>query len=95
VAHNPHGPNVSYDPEEPGEKKKVQHGDSFLGTDQYCSRYVVGTRGKGEVGIANLDPNPPYPEAHMAARSRRPSDTTPTTSNSGSSRFLKASATST
>jgi hypothetical protein len=25
-------------------------GGSFLCTDQYCSRYMVGTRGKGEVG---------------------------------------------
>jgi formylglycine-generating enzyme required for sulfatase activity len=25
------------------------HGGSFLCTDQYCSRYIVGTRGKGEV----------------------------------------------
>jgi hypothetical protein len=24
-------------------------GGSFLCTDQYCSRYMVGTRGKGEI----------------------------------------------
>jgi sulfatase modifying factor 1 len=46
---NPQGPSVSYDPGEPSEKKKVQRGGSFLCTDQYCSRYMVGTRGKGEV----------------------------------------------
>ena len=46
---NPQGPSASYDPSEPSEKKKVQRGGSFLCTDQYCSRYMVGTRGKGEV----------------------------------------------
>jgi sulfatase modifying factor 1 len=49
AARNPAGPNAPYDPSEPGEKKKVQRGGSFLCTDQYCSRYLVGTRGKGEV----------------------------------------------
>jgi formylglycine-generating enzyme required for sulfatase activity len=36
-------------PFEPNEKKKVQRGGSFLCNDQYCSRYIVGTGGKGEV----------------------------------------------
>jgi sulfatase modifying factor 1 len=49
LARNPQGPDSSYDPAEPTEKKKVHRGGSFLCTDQYCSRYVVGTRGKGEV----------------------------------------------
>jgi len=49
VARNPQGPPTPYDPAEPGEKKKVHRGGSFLCTDQYCSRYIVGTRGKGEV----------------------------------------------
>lgn len=49
IARNPKGPAASYDPEEPNQKKKVQRGGSFLCTDQYCSRYMVGTRGKGEV----------------------------------------------
>lgn len=49
VARNPQGPSAPYDPAEPTEKKKVHRGGSFLCTDQYCSRYVVGTRGKGEV----------------------------------------------
>ena len=48
VAHNPQGPDTSYDPSEPGHAKKVHRGGSFLCTDQYCSRYMVGTRGKGE-----------------------------------------------
>ncbi len=48
VARNPRGPDTSFDPSEPGEKKKVHRGGSFLCTDQYCSRYIVGTRGKGE-----------------------------------------------
>jgi formylglycine-generating enzyme len=49
VARNPRGPDTPYDPSEPTEKKRVHRGGSFLCTDQYCSRYMVGTRGKGEV----------------------------------------------
>ncbi len=49
VARNPQGPDSSFDPSEPGQPKKVHRGGSFLCTDQYCSRYMVGTRGKGEV----------------------------------------------
>jgi sulfatase modifying factor 1 len=49
VARNPQGPETPLDPAEPSEKKKVHRGGSFLCTDQYCSRYMVGTRGKGEV----------------------------------------------
>jgi sulfatase modifying factor 1 len=45
----PQGPDAPFDPSEPKEKKKTHRGGSFLCTDQYCSRYVVGTRGKGEV----------------------------------------------
>jgi sulfatase modifying factor 1 len=49
VARNPKGPDAPFDPAEPSEKKKTHRGGSFLCTDQYCSRYMVGTRGKGEV----------------------------------------------
>ena len=49
VVQNPQGPEDSYDPVEPGVRKRVQRGGSFLCTDQYCTRYMVGTRGKGEV----------------------------------------------
>jgi formylglycine-generating enzyme required for sulfatase activity len=48
VVHNPTGPEDSYDPQEPGVAKRVQRGGSFLCTTQYCSRYLVGSRGKGE-----------------------------------------------
>jgi len=48
VARNPTGPDTPFDPAEPGEKKHVHRGGSFLCTDQYCTRYMVGTRGKGE-----------------------------------------------
>jgi formylglycine-generating enzyme len=47
VARNPTGPADSFDPDEPGVAKRVMRGGSFLCTDQYCSRYMVGTRGKG------------------------------------------------
>jgi formylglycine-generating enzyme required for sulfatase activity len=49
VARNPQGPESSSDPSERGQPKRVHRGGSFLCTDQYCSRYIVGTRGKGEV----------------------------------------------
>jgi formylglycine-generating enzyme required for sulfatase activity len=49
VARNPRGPVSAFDPTEPGQPKKVHRGGSYLCTDQYCARYVVGTRGKGEV----------------------------------------------
>jgi formylglycine-generating enzyme required for sulfatase activity len=48
VAHNPKGPTESFDPQEPEQKKRAQRGGSFLCTDEYCSRYVLGSRGKGE-----------------------------------------------
>jgi len=48
VARNPQGPESSNDPSEPGIAKRVHRGGSFLCTEQYCSRYMVGTRGKGE-----------------------------------------------
>jgi formylglycine-generating enzyme required for sulfatase activity len=38
-----------FDPAEPNERKRVHRGGSFLCNDQYCARYIVGTRGKGEV----------------------------------------------
>jgi formylglycine-generating enzyme required for sulfatase activity len=52
VARNPQGPVTSLDPMEPGVQKRVQRGGSFLCTSQYCSRYILGTRGKGEVSSA-------------------------------------------
>jgi formylglycine-generating enzyme len=56
VMSNPQGPEDSLDPQEPGVKKKVQRGGSFLCTDQYCARYLVGARGKGEIssGCSNV-----------------------------------------
>jgi len=52
VAVDPRGPDDSFDPQEPGQPKRGQRGGSFLCSDQYCSRYIVGTRGKGEVASA-------------------------------------------
>jgi formylglycine-generating enzyme required for sulfatase activity len=49
VARNPQGPSTSFDPAEPYEKKRVHRGGSFLCSDQYCTRYMLGTRGKGEI----------------------------------------------
>jgi formylglycine-generating enzyme required for sulfatase activity len=53
VARNPRGPAAPYDPAEPSEKKRVHRGGSFLCTDQYCTRYMVGTRGKGEISTGS------------------------------------------
>ena len=53
VSHNPRGPESSFDPSEPGTKKRVHRGGSFLCTDQYCTRYMVGTRGRGEVSTGS------------------------------------------
>jgi formylglycine-generating enzyme required for sulfatase activity len=49
VSLNPQGPDSSYDPAEPGERKRVHRGGSYLCNEQYCSRYIVGTRGKGDI----------------------------------------------
>jgi formylglycine-generating enzyme required for sulfatase activity len=48
-AHDPQGPDDSFDPDEPGLPKRVQRGGSFLCSDQYCSRYMPGGRGKGAI----------------------------------------------
>lgn len=48
LAIDPKGPDQPFDPGEPHIKKRVQRGGSFLCTDQYCTRYMVGTRGKGD-----------------------------------------------
>jgi sulfatase modifying factor 1 len=49
IAMNPKGPADSFDPNEPGTRKRVHRGGSFLCTDQYCARYIAGGRGKGEL----------------------------------------------
>jgi formylglycine-generating enzyme required for sulfatase activity len=56
VARNPQGPPDSFDPDEPGTPKRVHRGGSILCTDQYCTRYMPGTRGKGapDTGTSHL-----------------------------------------
>lgn len=49
LTRNPQGPADSDDPDEPGIAKRVQRGGSFLCSDQYCTRYLVGSRGKGAI----------------------------------------------
>lgn len=49
VPRNPQGPAAPADSGAPAELMRVQRGGSFLCSDQYCTRYLVGTRGQGEV----------------------------------------------
>jgi sulfatase modifying factor 1 len=53
ITRNPQGPDESFDPREPDQKKRVHRGGSFLCSDLYCTRYLVGTRGNGEVRTAS------------------------------------------
>jgi formylglycine-generating enzyme len=46
---NPQGPATDYDPGEPRILKKVQRGGSFLCNARYCTKYLVGARGKGAI----------------------------------------------
>ncbi len=48
ITNSPQGPDNSFDPKEPKVAKRVQRGGSFLCSDQYCARFLVGARGKGE-----------------------------------------------
>ena len=48
VARNPQGPATSYNPGE-SQPQRVHRGGSFLCMDEYCTRYLMGTRGKGDV----------------------------------------------
>ena len=56
AARDPVGPGASFDPEEPAAAKRVTRGGSFLCSGEYCSRYLVGSRGKAEMssGSSNL-----------------------------------------
>ncbi len=45
-AQDPPGPTDSFDPEEPGTKKRVQRGGSYLCNDSYCGGYRPGARMK-------------------------------------------------
>lgn len=59
VVIDPRGPAESFDPSEPKTQKRVQRGGSFLCTSDYCTRYMVGTRGKGD---------PASPAGHIGFR---------------------------
>ena len=50
---NPKGPETSHDPSDPRTPTRVQRGGSMLCSDQYCARYMVGTRGKGAADTGN------------------------------------------
>ena len=82
VSENPKGPSQasSFDPSEPGMAKRVQRGGSFLCSDQYCTRYMTGTRGKGapDTGSNHLgfrcvrDGMPPRPAVAAITRPTSP-----------------------
>ncbi|MFM9825746.1 formylglycine-generating enzyme family protein [Flavobacterium sp.] len=46
IAHDPKGPLISYDPDEPLVAKRVMRGGSFLCNESYCSGYRVSARMK-------------------------------------------------
>lgn len=52
---NPQGPPASFDPSEPGIPKRVLRGGSFLCAERYCTRYLVGSRGKGAPDSAAIN----------------------------------------
>jgi formylglycine-generating enzyme required for sulfatase activity len=52
---NPLGPKDSADPDEPGVAKRVLRGGSFLCAERYCTRYLVGSRGKGAPDSASVN----------------------------------------
>jgi len=72
VARNPQGPETPFDPAEPSEKKRVHRGGSFLCSDQYCTRYMVGTRGKGEFKTASNHVGFRCVQPITSSRSRQP-----------------------
>jgi hypothetical protein len=49
---NLQGPGSSYDPGD-GQPQRVQCAGFSLCTDQYCTRYKIGTRGKGDIDPGN------------------------------------------
>jgi len=49
AALGPLGPATPFDPSEPGARKRVQRGGSFLCTEQFCAGYGAGARGRGEL----------------------------------------------
>ena len=53
VARNPKGPDSPSRGPNPVDKLRVHRGGSFLCTDHYCTRYMVGTRGKGDISTAS------------------------------------------
>jgi formylglycine-generating enzyme required for sulfatase activity len=77
IARNPQGPADSFDPAEPGVRKRVHRGGSFLCTDQFCSRYMVGTRGKGEVSTGTNHLGFRCVKPAITASARRSSSTQP------------------
>ncbi|MEC5146776.1 formylglycine-generating enzyme family protein [Chitinophaga sp. 212800010-3] len=55
-AKNPAGPEAGFDPDDPGQAKRVIRGGSFMCSDEYCRGYRVSARMKStpESGLANL-----------------------------------------
>jgi sulfatase modifying factor 1 len=49
VVRNPTGPSASRDPSHPDAPTRVIRGGSYLCSDQFCTRYLVGSRGRGDV----------------------------------------------
>ncbi|MGO4288703.1 formylglycine-generating enzyme family protein [Chitinophaga sp. RAB17] len=54
--HNPPGPAAGFDPDDPGQAKRVIRGGSYMCSDEYCRGYRVSARMKStpESGLSNL-----------------------------------------
>lgn len=55
IIRDPEGPSSSDDPSETGIPKRVQRGGSFLCSAEYCTRYLVGSRGRGAVDSSSTN----------------------------------------
>ena len=68
-SNDPTGPSDSFDPAEPGARRRVQRGGSFPCSDQNCSRHA---RGPGRWGRRHRLLAPRLPLRPLAARGERP-----------------------
>ena len=52
-------------------RQRVHRGGSFLCTDQYCTRYMMGTRGKGDIDTGQQSPRLPLRQGPRPRKRRK------------------------